>query len=72
MEWYGNQDIDISDRANPVHNPLWFELVNAMKNAQSKLRNPIPFTIRYVGVQPNYNRIPSGAEYYQNQDLSNL
>lgn len=72
IEWYGNPDIDISDRANLLHNPLWFELVDAMKNAQKRLRNPIPFTIQYVGEQPEYNRIPKDAEYYQNQDLSEL
>lgn len=43
-----------------------------MVNAKAKLRNPIPFTIQYVGEQPDYNRIPAGAEYYQNLDLSNL
>lgn len=69
MEWYGNENIARENRANRENNPLWFELVDAMKNANTKLRNPIPITIRYVGAQPDYNRIPADASYYQNVDL---
>lgn len=70
MEWYGNENIARENRANRENNPLWFELVDAMKNANTKLRNPIPITIRYVGAQPDYNRIPADASYYQNVDLT--
>lgn len=71
IEWY-DAGIQGAARTSYENNPLWFELVDAMVNAKAKLRNPIPFTIQYVGEQPDYNRIPAGAEYYQNLDLSNL
>lgn len=41
-----------------------------MKNANTKLLNPISITIRYDGAQPDYNRIPADASNYQNVDLT--
>ncbi len=65
IEWYGT-GCSPEARLLSENNPLWNELVAGMAVAEDRFSTDIPITIRYIGEQPDYNRLPPNASFVQN------